>query len=193
MKRSAGRSVIPIQHEAKCFPICQMTSSAFTQTNESTPLLKASHPSTWTKTPRRHRHVDRGREGLSVEILLRTRIGAHKEINSMDSFSQYEGKTIAQVMSMVRREWMTDRQKWRAIQRHVKRIELNGRQASLVECQKCFELVGRKEVHCHHLNEVGQLASTSPSDIETYRKRMFVPSRELVPYCVRCHHEHHNN
>jgi len=112
----------------------------------------------------------------------------------MDSFNQYEGKTVAQVISMIRKEAMTAKQKWRAIQRHVKRTKMpDGRDASLVECQKCFALVRRKEVHCHHLNEVGQLASTSPSDIEAYRKRMFVPASELAPWCVQCHHQHHNN
>ena len=112
----------------------------------------------------------------------------------MDGFSQYEGKTKAQIVSLIRREWMVDRQKWRAIQRHVKRITLpGGRQASRVECQKCFALVRRDETECHHLNEVGQLASTAPADIAAYRERTFVPARELAPWCADCHRKHHNN
>lgn len=110
----------------------------------------------------------------------------------MDGFSQYEGKTVAQVVSMIRKESMTMKQKWRAVQRHVKRVELpNGRQASLVECQKCFALVRRDEAECHHLNEVGKLASTAPADIEAYRERVFVPASLLAPWCRLCHQQHH--
>jgi hypothetical protein len=112
----------------------------------------------------------------------------------MDSFNQYEGKTVAQVVSMIRKESMTAKQKWRAIQRHVKRIELpDGRFASLVECQKCLQLVRREEAECHHLSEVGPLLSTSPEDIAAYRARVLVHARELSPWCASCHHQHHNN
>ena len=111
----------------------------------------------------------------------------------MNEFSQYEGKTVAQVVSLIRKESMTMKQKWRAIQRHVKRVELsNGRQTSLVECQKCFALVRRDEAECHHLNEVGQLASTAPADIEAYRERVFVHASLLAPYCFACHQQHHH-
>lgn len=112
----------------------------------------------------------------------------------MDGLSQYEGKTVAQVVSMIRKESMTMKQKWRAIQGRVKRIVLpNGRQASLVECQRCFALVRRDEAECHHLNEVGQLASTAPADIAAYRERVFVPANELEPWCKKCHQHHHKN
>lgn len=111
----------------------------------------------------------------------------------MDEFKKYEGKTVAQVVSMIRRESMTMKQKWRAIQRHVKRVELpNGRQASLVECQKCFALVRRDEAECHHQYEVGKLASTAPVDIEAYRKRVFVHANLLAPWCKQCHTKQHS-
>lgn len=112
----------------------------------------------------------------------------------MNEFSKYEGKTVAQVVSMIRKESMTMKQKWRAIQRHVKRVELpDGRKESLVQCQKCFDLVRREDAECHHLNEVGQLASTSPEDIAAYRERIFVHARYLAPWCKKCHHKHHKN
>lgn len=111
----------------------------------------------------------------------------------MNEFSKYEGKTVAQIVSMIRRESMTTKQKWRTIQRHVKRITLpDGRQASLVQCQRCFELVRREDAECHHLNEVGPLASTAPADIEAYRKRVFVHASQLAPWCKQCHTKHHS-
>lgn len=105
---------------------------------------------------------------------------------------KYEGKSKTKITNMIRKEWMTDRQKWKAIQKHVKRVQLpDERWKSLVECQCCKGLFRRDQCNAHHLVEVGSLASTSPEDIQAYRDRMFVPHTQLAPWCHQCHQDHH--
>ena len=112
----------------------------------------------------------------------------------MDELKQYEGKSKTQIVNAIRREFMTCRQKWSAIQRHINRIELpDGRKQSLVECQHCKGLFRREDCQAHHLDEVGPLASTAQADIAVYRERMFPRACRLVPLCTSCHQKHHHN
>lgn len=112
----------------------------------------------------------------------------------MDGLEKYKGWSKTRIINAIRREWMTCRQKRTAIERHVKRIELpNGQKKSLVECQDCKRLVLREDAQCHHLDEVGSLASTALLDIHAYRERMFCRASRLAPYCKECHYKHHHN
>ena len=105
----------------------------------------------------------------------------------------YDGMSKTKVVNAIRREWNTCDQKRFAIERCVERIELpNGRMKSLVRCQSCSQLVDRQDAQCHHKNEVGPLASTSPEDIKAYRERMFPGAYLLMPLCADCHHKHHH-
>jgi hypothetical protein len=112
----------------------------------------------------------------------------------MEDLKKYEGWSKTKIINAIRREFMTCRQKWIAIQRHVKRIEQpDGRKKSLVECQRCKQLVRREDAECHHLDPVGSLASTAPADIQAYQERMFCRASRLVPLCTSCHQHHHYN
>lgn len=102
----------------------------------------------------------------------------------------YEDMTKGQIVSAVRKEWMSYSKKFTAIQKRAERIETEeGREKTLIRCAHCQELFRREEIQANHVKPVGSLASTAPADIEAYRERMFCKPAEIEPLCIPCHRQ----
>lgn len=99
-------------------------------------------------------------------------------------------RTKADVVSDIRREWMSYGRKFAAIQKAAERIQLeDGRYKTFIRCKRCQELFRRDEIQCNHIIAVGPLVSTSRADIEAYRARMFCHADLLEPQCKCCHRQ----
>lgn len=122
---------------------------------------------------------------------MKTKAKDRKDFKTAQHYADSKRSRTA-IINAIRAEWMVYRAKFVAIARHVKEVELDGEKRRLVECQGCFQLARRDEIHAHHLTEVGGLPSTSVEDIQAYQDRMFCRASGIVPYCHQCHHKHHN-
>lgn len=105
---------------------------------------------------------------------------------------QYRGMSKSEVVSAIRREFMTNPKKFAAIQKQAVRTLLpqSDRWKTLIRCAQCQELFNRDDIQCNHKNPVGPLLSTSAKDIASYRQRMFRPVAELEALCIACHRQH---
>jgi hypothetical protein len=100
----------------------------------------------------------------------------------------YDGLTKQQIVSAIRKEWMSYSKKFAAIQKHAERVLLdNGRWKTLIRCACCGELFDRSDIQANHINPVGALVSTAPANIAAYRQRMFCKVAEIEPLCIQCH------
>lgn len=99
-------------------------------------------------------------------------------------------KTLRKIVSSIRKEFMTYRKKFEAIQRHAERIELpGGRYKTLIRCQRCNQLHDREDIQANHIEPVGKLLSDSAEDIQAYRERMFCHPKLIEPLCRKCHQQ----
>ena len=102
----------------------------------------------------------------------------------------YEAMTKGQIVSSIRKEWMSYSKKHAAIQKRADTVELeDGRPKTMIRCAHCQDLFRREEIQANHVNPVGPLASTAPADIAAYRERMFCKVAEIEPLCIPCHRQ----
>jgi hypothetical protein len=95
---------------------------------------------------------------------------------------------IAEIVQSIRREWMTYKEKFKAIQKQAERlIVADGRLKTLIRCAHCRGLFDRQAIEVNHRNPVGGLKSSASIDIAAYRRKMFCKAAELEALCVSCH------
>jgi len=98
------------------------------------------------------------------------------------------------IIDAIRKEWMSDKEKHKAIQRCAEKVDLqDGRKPKTrIRCQCCQGLFRREEIEANHINPVGPLKSTKPEDVAEYRRRMFCRYYDLEPLCKPCHRKKTN-
>lgn len=99
-------------------------------------------------------------------------------------------KSKSEIVSEIRREWMSWPRKFAVIQKAAERVQLEGgRWKTLIRCARCQQLFNRAGIQCNHIQPVGALASTNLADVLAYKQRMFCPMNLLEPLCATCHRQ----